>query len=94
MSYVFLVPKKFDSKKCPVIFRFISGKITAENFIPKNFMVPKDSSLNFRGSLFGYFCDTLLISVVNTLLRDSGSLLPARTVTVKQKLTTQLLKRI
>ena len=47
-------------------------------------MTPKDSSLNFRGSLLSYFWPILLISAVITILEDFGSPLPARTVTVKK----------
>ena len=47
------------------------------------FIAPKDSSLNFMGSLLSYFSAILLISAVISLLVDFGSLLSARTVTVK-----------
>ena len=46
-------------------------------------MAPKDSSLNFRGSLFNYFWAIVLISAVISFLEDFCRLLPARTVTVK-----------
>ena len=52
------------------------------NFRRKIFIAPKDSSLNFRGSVFSYF-SIVLISAVMSILDDFGSLLPARTVTVK-----------
>ena len=87
MNHVILVPKKFDlwSKKCH--FRFISGEISAEKFFFwKNFIAPKDSSLNFRGSLLGYFWAIVRISAVISILEDFGSLLPARSVTVKAPL--------
>ena len=48
----------------------------------KKFIAPKDSSLNFKGSLSSYFWAILLISAVIAILEDFGSLLPARTVTV------------
>ena len=67
----------------PVNFLFISGEISAENFFWKIFIAPKDSSLNFRGSLFSYFLAIVLISAVISILDDFGSLLPARTVTVR-----------
>ena len=67
-----------------VIFRFISGEIPAEKIFLNIFIEPKDSSLNFRGSLLSYFWAILLISAVITILEDFGSLLPARNVTVKQ----------
>ena len=38
-----------------VNFRFISGEISAEKNSWKIFIAPKDSSLNFSGSLLGYF---------------------------------------
>ena len=44
---------------------------------------PKDSSLNYRGSLLSHFWATVLISAVISIYEDFGSLLPARTVTVK-----------
>ena len=66
----------------PVIFRFISGEISAENKISNIFIAPKDSSLNFKAGLLSLFWAILLISTVITILEDFGSLLPARTVTV------------
>ena len=68
----------------PVIFRFISGEISAEKNFSNIFIAPKDSSLNFRGSLFSYFWAIMLIFAVITIIEDFGSLLPARTVTVKE----------
>ena len=49
----------------------------------KIFTAPKDLSLNFRESLLNYCCAILLISAVISILEYFGSLLPARTVTVK-----------
>ena len=66
----------------PVIFRFISGEISAQ-FFWDIFIAPKDSSLNFRGYLFSYFWAIVLMSAVISILEDFGSPLPARTVTVK-----------
>ena len=79
MRYEFLVPKKFDwwSKKCHFRWNF------RRKFFSNIFIAPKDSSLNFRGSLLSYFWAILLISAVITILEDFGSLLPVRTVTVK-----------
>ena len=63
----------------PVIFRFISGEISAEK-------ISKDLFLNFRGSLLSNFWAIVLISAVISILVDFGSLLQARTVTVKEEL--------
>ena len=69
----------------PAIFRFISGEISAEIFFSNIIIAPKDSSLNSRGSLLSYFWAILLISALITILENFGSLLPARTVTVKRE---------
>ena len=79
MSYVFLVPEKIDSWSNIVI----SGEISAEFFFSNIFIAPKDSSLNFRWSVFSYCLTILLISAVITILEDFGSLMPACSVTVK-----------
>ena len=54
-----------------------------KNFVWKIFISPKDSFLNFRGSLLSYFWAIRLISAVISILEDFGSLLPARPVAVK-----------
>ena len=68
----------------PVNFWFTSGEISVEkkNFW-KNFIAPKDSFLNFRGSLLSNFWAIVLIFADMRILEDFGSLLPARSVTVK-----------
>ena len=71
MNYVFLVLKKIDSwskMSFPVNFWFISGEISAEKFFWKIFKAPKDSFLNFRGSLFSNFWANVLISAVMSIL--------------------------
>ena len=65
----------------PVNFRFIFGEISAKKYFWENFIAPKDSSLNFGGSLLSYFRAIVLISAVISILDD---LLPARTGTVKR----------
>ena len=97
MSYVFLVPKKFDSWSKNVIsghfsvhFRWNSRRKIFLNI----FIEPKDSSLNFRGSLLSYFWPIMLISAVISILEDFGSLLPARTVTVKLILITRKITKV
>ena len=65
-----------------VNFRFISGEISNEKILG-DFIPPKDSSLNFRGRLFSYFCAIALISAVMSIFEDFGSLLPTRPVAVK-----------
>ena len=70
--YVFLVPKKF-----------ISGEVSAEKILGDIFIAPKDSSLNFRGSLVSYFRAIMLIFAVMRISEDFGSPLPARPVAVK-----------
>ena len=67
----------------PVNIRFISGEISAEKIVLEYFIEPKDSSLNFKGSVLSYFWAIVLISTVISILDNFGSLLPARTVTVK-----------
>ena len=87
MNYVFVVPKKLDSWSKNVI----SGQFSVhfrwnfrrKNFVWRIFIAPKDSSLNFRGSLLSFFWANVLISAVISIIEDFGSLLPARTVTVK-----------
>ena len=70
-----------------VNFRFISGEISAEKNSWKIFIAPKDSSLNFSGSLLGYFWAIMLISAVISNLEDFGSLLPPRPIAVKRVYT-------
>ena len=64
----------------PVIFRFISGESSTEKKFSNIFIVPKDSSLNFRVKPFLAF---LLIFDVIPIQEGFGSLLSARIVTVK-----------
>ena len=66
-----------------VIFRFISGQISTEKKFWDIFIAPKDSSLNFRGSLVSYFRAIMLIFAVMRISEDFGSPLPARPVAVK-----------
>ena len=54
------------------------------NFLSNIFIAPKDSSSNSRGNLPIYFWAISLISAVITTLEDFDSILPARTVTVKE----------
>jgi len=77
---VFLVPKKIDSWCFPVRKISISGVLPAKfpsNFFGKIFIAPKDSFLNFRGSLFSYFPAFVLIAGVISILEDFGSIMPA-----------------
>jgi len=91
MSYVFLVPKKIDSlsKKCH--FRSIFGsfpvKFPPKQFFRVNFYSTKRFVFEFQGGLWSYFWAIMLISAVMSILEDFGSLLPARTVTVKNLIT-------
>ena len=65
-------------------------KFPPKIFFWKNFIAPKDSSLNLSGSLLSYFWASVLISAVISILDDFGNLLPARTVTVKPYLNSVL----
>ena len=69
MNYVFLLLKNsirglknVVSDQLLVHFRW--------NFRPKIFIAPKDSFLNFRGSLLGNFWAIVLISAVMSILED------------------------
>ena len=86
MNYIFLVLKNSIrglKMSFSVNFWFIPGKISAEKKFWKIFIAPKDSSLNFRGSLLSYFWAIMLIFAVMSISEDFGSLLPARSVAVK-----------
>ena len=87
IKHVFLVPKKFDSrsKKCRflTIFGSFPVKFSPKKFVWKNFIAPKDSSMNFRGILWSYFWAIVLIFAVMSIFKDFGSLLPAHPVAVK-----------
>ena len=83
-SYVFLMPKNSIrglKMSLPDNFRYIACEISAG----KIFLAPKDSYLNFKGSLLSYFWAIVLISAVMSIFGDFGSLLPARPVAVKNK---------
>ena len=93
MNYVFLVLKNSIrglKMSFPVNFRFISGEISAEKFFWKIFIAPKDTFLNFRGSLLTNSWAFVLIFVVMSILEDFDSLLPAavpaRSVAVKERI--------
>ena len=86
MDYVFLVLKKFDSSSKNAIsgqflihFRWNSRW---KNVFLKIIITPKNSFLNFRGSLLSNFWAIVLISAVISILENFGSLLPARAVDV------------
>ena len=83
MSYVFLVPKNSIrglKMLFPVILRIIFGEIFLEHlYSTKRFVY------EFQGSLWSYYWAILLVSTVITILEHFGSLLPASSVTVKQK---------
>ena len=64
----------------PVNLRFISGEIFVEKFYRTKRFV-----FEFQGGLLSYFWAIVPISTVISILDDFGSLLPARTVTVKPK---------
>ena len=104
MSYVFLVPKKFDTWTENVVsghfsvhfrrnFRF-RWNFRRKKFSWNIFIEPKDSSLNFRGGLSSYFWAIVLISAVISILEDFGSLLPARTVTVNFQESKHILHKV
>ena len=74
MSYVFPVTKKFDSLSKDVISGLFSVHFRW-NIQRRNFIAPKESSLDFRGSLLSYFWAIMLISAVLSILEEFGSLL-------------------
>ena len=65
----------------PVNFRFISSEISSEKILHQKIRL----SISGRG-LSSYFWAIVLISALISILDDFGSLLPARTVTVKFRL--------
>ena len=85
INYVFLVAKRSIrglKMSFPVNFRFISGEISAKNFLEK-FYCTKRFVLEFYWGPVSYFWAIVPISAVIGILDDFGSLLAARTVTVK-----------
>ena len=73
--------EKFDSWSNVISgqFWFISGEISVEKFFLEKVYYTKRFVFEFQGD----FWVIVLISVVISILDDFGSLLPARTVTVK-----------
>ena len=67
----------------PVIFQFIPGEISAEKNCLEHFYGTKRFGFEFQGGLLSYFWAIRLISAVISILDDFGSLLSARTMTVK-----------
>ena len=71
----------------PVNFRFISGETSVKKiFFGKILLHQKIRLWISGGSLLGYFWAIVRISAVISILEDFGSLLPARSVTVKAPL--------
>ena len=67
------------------IFGSFPVKFPPIKFFREIFIAPKDSSLNFRGSLLSYFWAIMLISAVMSIFEDFGNLLQAHSVAVKIK---------
>ena len=95
------MPKKFDSwsKKCH--FRSFFGSFPVK-FPPKKIFLEKFYCFKkfycfvfeFQGGLSSYFWAIVLISAIISILDDFGSLLSARTVTVKGQTQALLRSRL
>ena len=80
------MPKKLDSWSKNVIPGQFPGHFRwnfRRKFFLENFYCTKRIVFEFQGGLLSYFWAIVLISAVMSILDDFGSLLPARTVTVK-----------
>ena len=82
INYVFIVPKNSIhglEMSIPVKFRFISGGISAEKKYWKKFIVPKYTSVNFRGvswAVFEISCWFPPLSAYKTILAVYCQLVP------------------